>query len=71
MHSGEYFGELALFYKTTRTCTVQAIDEVICLSLGQEMVESIFGNQLQEITFKEQIRWSLEKDKYLQKLTKL
>ena len=40
MNEGAHFGELALFYKTTRSCTVKAASKsVVCFELSSEIVE--------------------------------
>jgi cGMP-dependent protein kinase 1 len=43
MMQGDSFGEQALYYKTTRSCSVKAITDVVTLSLGRETATKILG----------------------------
>ena len=69
MSKGDSFGEQALYYKSVRSCSVRAINEVQCLALGREMAQKILGDQIQVITFKNLMKWGLEKNKRLSKLS--
>lgn len=69
MEKGDFFGEQALYYKTVRSCSVQALSEVKCLALGREVIQKILGEQIQIITFKNIMRWAFERNRRLMKLT--
>jgi cGMP-dependent protein kinase len=70
MGKGDSFGEQALYYNTKRSCSVKAETEVLCLSLGRDILVSVLGNKVQLITFKNMIKWSFERSDHLCKLTK-
>ena len=63
LKSTESFGEQALYHNATRTCSIQALDEVICLSLGREAAINVLGDQVQTVIFKNIIKWSFENHK--------
>jgi cGMP-dependent protein kinase len=71
MTKGESFGEQALYYNTVRGCSVKAIEEVKCLSLGRDTLTKILGDQVQIITFRNIQKWAFEKNAILSKLTKI
>jgi cGMP-dependent protein kinase len=71
MGGGDSFGEQALYYNTVRSCSVRAESEVKCLALGREVLTKILGDQIQVITFKNNLKWAFERDRNLNKLTKI
>lgn len=69
--SGEFFGEQALYFNTTRSMTVRAASDVICLALSREMIMQVIGNKLQDMTFRNIEKWALDKSGTLSKLSKI
>ena len=69
MRKGDYFGEQALLYNTTRTATVTAFDNVRVLSVGREQLREILGTSLQRIIYRNTQRIALDKSEVLSKLT--
>ncbi|CAG9332054.1 PKG_37 [Blepharisma stoltei] len=67
---GDFFGEQALLYNTTRTATVTAISKVSIFSLGREDLTRVLGDQLQQIIYRNTQRISIEKSQTLKVLTK-
>ena len=70
MSKGFYFGEQALLYSSPRTATVTTVDNVKCIAISGEGLKSVLGSQLQDIIYMNSLRISIEKNPYLQKLTK-
>jgi cGMP-dependent protein kinase len=70
LSSGEYFGEQALLYNTLRTATVTAVRKVKVLCLGREMLKIVLGDVLLYSLYKNSLLISIDKEKYLQGLTK-
>ena len=68
MYKRESFGEQALYFNSVRFCTVKAYEETICLALGREILSKIFGNDIQEIIYKNIQRWAFDKSDSLCKL---
>eukprot|EP00357_Protocruzia_adherens_P001123 CAMPEP_0115008308 /NCGR_PEP_ID=MMETSP0216-20121206/21827_1 /TAXON_ID=223996 /ORGANISM="Protocruzia adherens, Strain Boccale" /LENGTH=931 /DNA_ID=CAMNT_0002375675 /DNA_START=42 /DNA_END=2837 /DNA_ORIENTATION=- len=69
MYKGEYFGEQALLYNTTRTLTVVACDgPAKCVALGKENLEKILGNKLQDALYHNIQKIAFEKSKVLHHL---
>lgn len=68
---GECFGEQALFFKTVRSATITALDNVKCLSLASETLTQVLGSHLQTIIFKNSLRLAIKSSKYLKKLSKM
>ena len=47
MQNGESFGEAALLKNDSlRTCTVKAMNEVKCISIGRENLQLILGDEI-------------------------
>ena len=67
---GDFFGEQALLYKTTRTASVDAIDKVSLLSLKADDLVSLLGSQLESVIYKNSLRIAMEKSPVLSKLNK-
>jgi cGMP-dependent protein kinase len=67
---GEYFGEQALIYKSLRTASVDAIGNVILLSLNSKELENLLGNELEYVIYKNSVRISIEKSHHISKLQK-
>ena len=71
MVKGEFFGEQALLYNSTRTATVIAVEDVICLGLNREDLKVALGESLEHIIYKNSFRIAVDKNSLLNKLTKL
>ena len=71
MGSGETFGEQALYYNTTRACSIRTVDPTTVVSLGREKMIEIFGNKVSTIMYQNVHKWSFQKSPILSKLTKL
>ena len=69
MEQGDYFGEQALLYNTTRTATVTAVDNVRVLSIGREQLREVLGTSLQRIIYRNTQRIALDQSEILSKLT--
>lgn len=69
MTKGDFFGEQALLYGTTRTATITAIKNVSTLSLHREHVVKVLGNQLQQVIYKNTQRMAMEKSPAFKDLT--
>lgn len=69
MEKGDYFGEQALLYNTTRTATVTAVDNVRVLSIGREQLREVLGTSLQRVIYRNTQRIALDKSNILCKLT--
>ena len=68
---GEFFGEQALLYGSTRTATVTAVGgDVKCLSVGRADLVQVLGSQLQHIIYRNTQRMAFEKSKILKRLNK-
>ena len=68
---GEFFGEQALLYGSTRTATVTAVGgEVKCLSIGRVDLVQVLGSQLQHIIYRNTQRMAFEKNPILKRLNK-
>lgn len=68
---GEFFGEQALLYGSTRTATVTAVGgEAKCLSIGREDLVQVLGSQLQHIIYRNTQRMAFEKSDILKRLNK-
>ena len=62
MEKGDCFGEAALFKSdSVRTCSVVALEEARCISIGRENLISILGDDVETIIFKNLLKWGLEK----------
>jgi cGMP-dependent protein kinase len=70
MSKGEFFGEQALLYNSTRTATITANGEVKCLCINRESLTKVLGSQLQNIIYRNSLKISIEKSQYLRVLTK-
>lgn len=68
---GEAFGEQALFFNSTRTMSIKADSETICLALARDTLNQILGEKLQVIVYRNLQKWAIEKSKYLSKLNSL
>ena len=68
---GDAFGEQALYFNSTRTMSIRADTETICLALARDTLNQILGEKLQVIVFRNLQKWALEKSKYLSKLNSL
>ena len=68
---GEFFGEQALLYGSTRTATVTAVgSEAKCLSIGRDDLVQVLGSQLQHIIYRNTQRMAFEKSDILKLLNK-
>ncbi|OMJ84878.1 hypothetical protein SteCoe_13936 [Stentor coeruleus] len=67
---GDFFGEQALLYGSTRTATVTAMDEVVCVCLNREELATTLGASLQFIIYKNSMRIAFDKNESLKKLAK-
>ncbi|OMJ76111.1 hypothetical protein SteCoe_24587 [Stentor coeruleus] len=67
---GDFFGEQALLYDTTRTATVTAMGKVTLLSLGRDDLTVALGSHLQHIIYRNSQRIAIEKSSVLKVLTK-
>ena len=54
-----------------RQLTIKADDEVTCLVLGQDTLNRILNDKIYDVTFKNFIKWSFEKNSLLSKLSKI
>ena len=70
LEKGDFFGEQALIYNTTRTATVTAIGRCTLLSLCRQDLVSAFGSHLQHIIYKNTLIISIEKSKAFKSLSK-
>jgi len=52
IHSGEFFGEMALLKKIPRTASVQAIKDATLFKIGKDNLEKILLAQKKDITIK-------------------
>lgn len=68
MYAGEYFGEMALLYKTNRACTVTAIGTVQCLVISKKDLKQILGPKSSQIVYKNPMKLALEKSPYFKDL---
>ena len=64
------FGEQALFYNTVRQMTVKAEEDMTCLILGRETLSKVLGDQIFVVTFRNFMKWAIEKSTHLSKLNK-
>ena len=71
MTKGFFFGEQALLHSSLRTASVTAIDNVKCVAISGHQLTKIFGSQLLNVISTNSIRISIEKNHFLQKLTKV
>jgi cGMP-dependent protein kinase 1 len=69
MTTGEYFGEQALLYNTTRTATVLSIGTVKCLAISREDLTRALGDQLSQVLSENSLLISLEKSRLLGSLS--
>ena len=53
-----------------RQLTIKADDEVTCLVLGRDTLNRVMNEKVYDVTFKNFIRWSFEKNPLLSKLSK-
>ena len=67
---GDYFGEQALLYNTTRTASVITLSKTTVLSIGCDDLILALGAQLQYIIYKNTQRIALEQDPILKSLMK-
>ena len=68
---GECFGEQALFFNTTRSATIVALDEVKCIGISSETLTRVLGAGLQTLINKNTLRLAFKSNQYLKKLSKL
>ena len=54
-----------------RQLTIKADDEVTCLVLGRDTLNRILNDKIYDVTFKNFIKWSFEKNSLLSKLSKI
>lgn len=69
MRKGEYFGEQALLYNTTRTATITADDTVRVLSIGRDQLVEVLGRSLQQVLSRNSLRIAFDMSESLNKLT--
>jgi cGMP-dependent protein kinase len=62
---GDFFGEQALIYSSTRTATCIAVGEVKCLSITRDKLTEALGASLQKIIYKNSLRIAFGKSQYL------
>lgn len=67
---GEYFGEQSEIYKTYRTASVDAIDQVVLLCFNFKDLVDLLGTKLEYVIFRNSLRICIEKTKYLKKLSR-
>ena len=67
---GDSFGEQSLFYNTMRQYTIKADDDVVCLVLSRDTLNRILGDKIYDVTFKNFIKWSFDKNPVLCRLSK-
>ena len=70
MEKGDFFGEQALLYNCMRTATITAINEVKCMAIGRNKLNTALGSQLQQILYRNSIMIAFERSEYLSKLQK-
>lgn len=70
MAKGDFFGEQALLYSTPRTATVIALEDVECVALNREELESSLGASLQQIVYQNSMRIAFDSNETMKKLTK-
>lgn len=70
LNEGSFFGEQALLYKTIRTATITALNNVCVLSLKSDDLVSVLGSQLQSIIYKNSQKIAMERSEVLKFLTK-
>jgi cGMP-dependent protein kinase len=68
LSKGEFFGEQALLYKTNRTATITAVNKVVVLSLGPDLLKSTVGERLQTFLYKNTLRIAFDSSKFLAEL---
>jgi cGMP-dependent protein kinase 1 len=71
MVKGDYFGEQAMLYGSTRTATVTAVDDTVCLALNREDLITSLGDSLQDIIYKNSMRIAIDQNEVLRRLTKV
>jgi cGMP-dependent protein kinase len=64
------FGEQSLLYNTVRLMSVKAETDLTCLILNRETLSRVLGDQIFIVTFRNFLKWVLEKSTYISKLTK-
>ena len=70
LSKGEFFGEQALLYNTNRTASVTAVNKVVVLSLGPDLLKSTVGERLQSFLYKNTLRIAFDSSKYLAELSR-
>lgn len=65
MQPYDYFGESALFNSTTRFATVTAETETTVLVMKGSDITDFSSAKFQEVLFRNQHIWAIEKTKYL------
>jgi CRP-like cAMP-binding protein len=69
MGRGDFFGEMALLYRCTRTATITAKSTVQCMSLGRADLQLLLGDNLSPILFQHSVRIAFEKNYTMSQLT--
>jgi cGMP-dependent protein kinase len=54
-----------------RQLTIKADDEVTCLVLGRDTLNRVLSDKIYDVTFRNFIKWSFEKNPLLSKLNKI
>lgn len=70
LKKGEYFGEQALIYNTSRVASVKAIEKTTLISFTYETLTKALGQKLELTLYFNTIRIAFSKDPLLSKLTK-
>ena len=68
MSKGEFFGEQALLYNSTRTATISTVDEVKVLSIARDQLMEVLGNNLQQILYRNSQLIAIERSSVLKNL---
>lgn len=72
MSDGSYFGESSLLEKSQakRNATIAARTDVVCLSLGRDLLLSIFGQDVSSISLTNQARKTIAESSVMKGFTK-
>ena len=62
---GDYFGEQALLYNTSRTATITAATEVKLVSIGRESLKQVLGASLERVLYRNSLLIAIDKSSIL------
>lgn len=65
LRAGEYFGEQAILYGSTRSATVVAAYELHCVTIEKRVLYQTFGSHLDQFIYTNSIRIAVDKSMYL------